>query len=52
MNESNAVFSPPSAEADIHSGLQRLDAHVIQPEEYKEILELSELDLAEAVIRR
>jgi len=52
MNESNAVFSPPSAEADIHSGLQRLDAHVIQPEEYKEILELSELDLAEAVISR
>ena len=52
MNESNAVFSPPSAEADIHSGLQRLDAHVIQPEDYEESLELSELDLAEAVIRR
>jgi hypothetical protein len=52
MNESNAVFSPSSAEADIHSGLQRLDAHVIQPEDYEEILELSELDLAEAVISR
>jgi len=51
MNESNAVFSPPSAEADIHSGLQRLDAHVIQPEQYEEIPELSELDLAEPVIR-
>jgi hypothetical protein len=28
-----------------------VDAHVIQPEDYEEILELSELDLAEAVIR-
>jgi len=52
MNEGNAVFSPPSAEADIHSGLQRLDAHVIQPEDYEDIPEYSELDLAEAVIRR
>jgi hypothetical protein len=51
MKESNAVFFPPSAEADIHFDLQRLDAHVIQPEEYEEIPELSELDLAEAVIR-
>jgi hypothetical protein len=42
----------PSAEDDIHSDLQRLDAHVIQPEEYEEIPELSELDPAEAVIRR
>jgi hypothetical protein len=41
----------PSAEDDIHSDLQRLDAHVIQPEEYEEIPELSELDPAEAVIR-
>jgi hypothetical protein len=41
----------PSAEDDIHSDLQRLDAHAIQPEEYEEIPELSELDLAEAVIR-
>ena len=52
MNESNAVFFPSVAEDDIHSDLQRLDAHVIQPEEYEEIPELSELDLAEAVIRR
>jgi hypothetical protein len=42
----------PSAEDDTHSDLQRLDAHVIQPEEYEEIPELSELDPAEAVIRR
>jgi hypothetical protein len=49
--EGNAVFFPPSAEDDIHSDLQRLDAHAIQPEEYEEIPELSEMDLAEAVIR-
>jgi hypothetical protein len=42
----------PFVEDDIHSDLQRLDAHVIQPEEYEEIPELSELDPAEAVIRR
>ena len=52
MDESNAVVFPPSAEDEIHSDLQRLTAHVIQPEEYEEIPVLSELDLAEAVIRR
>ena len=44
MNESNAVFFPSFAEDDIHSDLQ--------PEEYEEIPELSELDLADAVIKR
>jgi hypothetical protein len=52
MNESSAVFFPSFAEDDIHSDPQRLDAHVIQPEEYEDIPELSELDLEEAVIRR
>jgi hypothetical protein len=36
----------------IHSDLQRVDAHIIQPEEYEEIPEITEEDLAEAVIKR
>jgi uncharacterized ferritin-like protein (DUF455 family) len=52
MNESNAVFSLTSAESDIHSDLQRVDAHGIQPEEYEEIPEITEEDLAKAVIKR
>jgi hypothetical protein len=52
MNESNVVFSPTSAEGEIHSDLQRVDAHIIQPEEYEEIPEITEEDLAEAMIKR
>jgi hypothetical protein len=52
MNESNVVFSPTSTDGEIHSDLQRVDAHVIQPEEYEEIPEITEEDLAEAVIKR
>lgn len=47
----DAVFIPPSAEEDSHPCLQRLVAHVIHPEQYEEIPELRELDLAEPVIR-
>jgi hypothetical protein len=52
MNENNVVFSPTSAEGEIHSDLQRIDSHSIQPEEYEEIPELTEADFAAAVIRR
>ena len=52
MTESNVVFSPSSNNGEIYSDLQRVDAHVIQPEEYDEIPEITEEDLAEAVIRR
>jgi hypothetical protein len=52
MNESNVVFSPTPTEGEIHSDLQRVDAHIIQPEEYEEIPEITEEDLAEAVIKR
>ena len=52
MNENNAVFSPTSPEGKIHSDLQRVDAHVIQPEEYEEIPEIKEEDLTHAVIKR
>ena len=52
MNENNVVFSPTSAEGKIHSDLQRLDSHSIQPEEYDEIPGLTEADFAAAVIKR
>ena len=52
MSESNVVFSPTSSDGEIHSDLQRVDAHTIQPEEYEEIPEVTEEDLAEAVIKR
>jgi len=52
MNENNVVFSPTSAEGEIHSDLQRIDSHIIQPEEYEEIPELTEADFAVAVINR
>lgn len=52
MNESNVVFSPTSAEGEIHSDLQRVDAYIIQPEEYEEIPEITEEDLTHAVIKR
>ncbi|QNI70596.1 hypothetical protein [Cyanobium sp. NS01] len=51
MSEDNVVYSPTSPEGKIHSDLQRVDAHVIQPEEYEEIPEITEEDLAEAVIK-
>ena len=52
MNESNVVFSASSSKGEIFSDLQRVDAHMIQPEEYDEIPEITEEDLANAVIRR
>ena len=52
MNESNVVFPQTSPEGEIHSDLQRVDAHVIQPEEYEEIPEITEEDLTHAVIKR
>ncbi|MCP9773937.1 hypothetical protein KBY66_15205 [Synechococcus sp. Tobar12-5m-g] len=52
MSESNVVFSPTSTKGKIHFDLQRVDAHVIQPEEYEEIPEITEEDLAHAVIKR
>jgi hypothetical protein len=52
MIESNAVSSPSSPEGKIHSDLRRVDAHVIQPEEYEEIPEIAEEDLTLAVIKR
>jgi hypothetical protein len=52
MTENNVVFSRTSAQREIHSDLQRVDVHVIQPEEYEEIPELTEEDFAEAVIKR
>ena len=51
MNESNVVYSPTSIHGEIHSDLQRVDAHVIQPEEYEEIPEITEEDLTHAVIK-
>ncbi|MCT0213301.1 MULTISPECIES: hypothetical protein [unclassified Synechococcus] len=51
MNENNVVFSRTSTPGEIHSDLQRVDAHVIQPEEYEEIPEITEEDFAEAVIK-
>jgi hypothetical protein len=52
MSENSVVFSPTSPEGKIHSDLQRVDAHVIQPEEYEEIPEITEEDLTHAVIKR
>ncbi len=52
MIESNVVSSLTSSEGEIHSDLQRVDAHIIQPEEYEEIPEITEQDLAHAVIKR
>jgi hypothetical protein len=51
MQENNAVFVTTSPEDPIRSDLQRVDAHVIQPEEYEEIPEITDADLAHAVIR-
>jgi hypothetical protein len=52
MNENNVVFTPTLTDGEIHSDLQRVDAHIIQPEEYEEIPEITEEDLVEAVIKR
>ncbi len=51
MQESNFVFATTSPDDPIHSDLPRVDAHVIQPEEYVEITEITEADLARAVIK-
>jgi precorrin-6B methylase 1 len=52
MPESNFVTVTTSADDPIHSDLQRVDAHVIQPEEYEEIPEITSADLVHAEIRR
>ncbi len=52
MQENNVVIVTTSPEDPIHSDLQRVDAHVIQPEEYEEIPEITDADLLHAVIRR
>lgn len=52
MPESNFVTVVTSADDPIHSDLQRVDAHVIQPEEYEEIPEITSADLVHAVIKR
>ncbi|MDM7936792.1 MAG: hypothetical protein QUV06_04975 [Cyanobium sp. CZS 48M] len=49
--EQRRCFST-SPEGKIHSDLQHVDGHVIQPEEYEEIPEITEEDLAHAVIKR
>jgi hypothetical protein len=51
MQESNFVFATTSPDDPIRSDLQRVDAHVIQPEEYAEIPEIADDDLARAVIK-
>lgn len=51
MQESNDVFATTSPEDPIRSDLPRVDAHVIQPEEYAEIPEITDDDLARAVIK-
>jgi hypothetical protein len=51
MQESNYVFAATSPEDPIRSDLPRVDAHVIQPEEYAEIPEITDDDLARAVIK-
>ena len=51
MQESNYVFATTYPNDPIPSDLQRVDAHVIQPEEYVEIPEITEADLARAVIK-
>jgi hypothetical protein len=52
MSENNVVFFHTSAAGQIHSDLQRVDAHIIQSEEYEEIPEITEEDLTHAVIKR
>jgi hypothetical protein len=52
MIESNVVSSLTSTEGEIHSDLQRVDAHIIQPEDYEEIPEITEEDLTHATIKR
>lgn len=52
MKASNIVYSLTSTDGEIHSDLQRIDAHIIQPEEYEEIPEITEEDLAHSVIKR
>jgi hypothetical protein len=52
MQESNFIFANTSPEDPIRSDLSRVDAHVVQPEEYDEIPEITEEDLARSVIRR
>ena len=51
MQESNYVFATTSTEDPISSDIPRVDAHVIQPEEYAEIPEITDDDLARAVIK-
>jgi hypothetical protein len=51
MQESNFVFATTSPEDPIRSDLPRVDAHVIQPEEYAEIPEITEADLVRAVVK-
>jgi hypothetical protein len=52
MQESNFVFATTSPEDPIRSDLSRVDAHVIQSEEYDEIPEITEEDFARGVIKR
>jgi hypothetical protein len=51
MIESNVVSSLTSTEGEIDSDLQRVDAHIIQSEEYEEIPEITEEDLTHATIK-
>jgi hypothetical protein len=51
MQENNVVFVTSSPEDPIRSDLHRVDAHVIQPEEYEEIPEITDAELVHAVIR-
>ncbi|WP_094510602.1 hypothetical protein [Synechococcus sp. MW101C3] len=51
MQENNAVFVTTSPEDPIRSNLQRVDAHVIQPEEYEVIPAITDADLVHAVNR-
>ena len=51
MQENNVVFVTSSPEDPIRSDLQRVDAHGIQPEEYKEIPEITDVDIVHEVIR-
>jgi hypothetical protein len=51
MHKSNSVFATTSPDDPIRSDLQPVDAHVLQPEEYAEIPEITDDDLARAVIK-
>jgi len=51
MQESNFVFVTTSPDDPIRSDLEHVDRHVIQPEEYAEIPEITDADLARAVIK-